>query len=297
MEAPRGTEQKGQCPSSPGSASAAGDFSPSRARIGSQEQNSTPHSATVPPALATPSLYRVDPACRPRLDRSEMLRYLGYNGQKIGSELSARIEAVVEELELTIEPRGVRQVFAVDAAGTDAAGMPSIRLVGTQIELRGRDIYRHLKDARLCAVLACTLGMACERRLRTLASQHPLESAVYDAACSAYVEAAVEQMDAKAKVDASALGLIGNWRFSPGYGDCPLTAQPQILATLNATRLLGLSTTATNLLMPTKSVTAVIGLFDDEVHDADTRPTCKICRQREHCRFRAIGQTCYGEKP
>lgn len=38
--------------------------------------------------------------------------------------------------------------------------------------------------------------------------------------------------------------------------------------------------------MPTKSVTAVIGLFDGEVHDAQSRPTCNICRMRENCRFR-----------
>ena len=297
METPRGGEHEDPRPAPPDSVAAAGDFSPPRGGIVGQAGGGATSAAPVPPALASPSLYRVDPERRPRLDRREMLRYLGYNGQEIGAELSARIEAVVEELELTIEPRGVRRVFAVDAAGTDAAGMPCIRLAGTQVELCGRDIYRHLKDARFCALFACTLGMDCERRLRTLASQHPLESAVYDAACSAYVEAAVEQMDAQVKANAAALGLAGNWRFSPGYGDCPLTAQPQIIATLNATRLLGLTTTATNLLMPTKSVTAVIGLFDGNVHDADTRPTCKICRQRAHCRFRANGQTCYGEKP
>ena len=45
--------------------------------------------------------------------------------------------------------------------------------------------------------------------------------------------------------------------------------------------------------MPTKSVTAVIGLFDGEVHDAQSRPTCTICRMRKHCRFRAAHTTCY----
>ena len=34
-------------------------------------------------------------------------------------------------------------------------------------------------------------------------------------------------------------------------------------------------------------------LFDGEVHDAQSRPTCNICRMREHCRFRAAHTTCY----
>ena len=222
-----------------------------------------------------------------------MLRYLGYGGQQIEPELSQRIELVVERLELDIEPRGVRRVFAVDATGVDEQGEPSIRLVGTNVELRGRDIYRHLKDARFAALMVCTLGMDAERRLRTTGAQQPLEGAVLDAACSAYVEAAVEQMDQQVKAVAAAHGLAGNWRFSPGYGDCPLTAQHSIVAALNATRLIGLTVTPTSLLMPTKSVTAVIGLFDGEVHDAQGRPTCNICRMREHCRFRAAHTTCY----
>ena len=216
----------------------------------------------VPADLASPALYRIDAAHRPRVDRAEMLRYLGYGGQQIEPELSQRIELVVERLELDIEPRGVRRVFAVDATGVDEQGEPSIRLVGTNVELRGRDIYRHLKDARFAALMVCTLGMDAERRLRTTGAQQPLEGAVLDAACSAYVEAAVEQMDQQVKAVAAAHGLAGNWRFSPGYGDCPLTAQHSIVAALNATRLIGLTVTPTILLMPTKSVTAVIGLFD-----------------------------------
>ena len=209
------------------------------------------------------------------------------------SALSQRIELVVERLELDIEPRGVRRVFAIDATGVDEQGKPCIRLVGTNVELRGRDIYRHLKDARFAALMACTLGMDAERRLRTTGAQHPLEGAVLDAACSAYVEAAVEQMDQQVKTDAAVHGLAGNWRFSPGYGDCPLSAQRSIVNALNATRLIGLTVTPTSLLMPTKSVTAVIGLFDGEVHDAQSRPTCNICLMRENCRFRAAHTTCY----
>ena len=122
----------------------------------------------VPADLASPALYRIDAAHRPRVDRAEMLRYLGYGGQQIEPELSQRIELVVERLELDIEPRGVRRVFAVDATGVDEQGEPCIRLVGTNVELRGRDIYRHLKDARFAALMACTSAwtpsVACEPR-------------------------------------------------------------------------------------------------------------------------------------
>lgn len=250
----------------------------------------------LPASFATPVLYRPNTSARPRVDRAEMLRYLGYGGQEIDLDLERRIVRCVEELELSIEPKGVRRTFCVDASGTDDDGMPCIQLVDSEIALTGRDIYRHLKDAAFCTVLACTLGMDCERKLRTLASQQALDAALFDAACSSYIEAAVEQMDRDVRTQAANVGLSANWRFSPGYGDCPLSAQPSILAALNASRLLGLTATTTNLLMPTKSVTAFIGLFDGPVHDANTRPACNICRLRPSCAFRARGETCYGEK-
>ena len=76
----------------------------------------------VPADLASPALYRIDAVHHPRVDRAEMLRYLGYGGQQIEPELSQRIELVVERLELDIEPRGVRRIFAIDATGVDGQG-------------------------------------------------------------------------------------------------------------------------------------------------------------------------------
>ena len=135
----------------------------------------------LPASFATPALYRPNISARPRVDRAEMLRYLGYGGQEIDLDLERRIVRCVEELELSIEPKGVRRTFCVDASGTDDDGMPCIQLVGSEIVLTGRDIYRHLKDAAFCTVLACTLGMDCERKLRTLASQQALDAALFDA--------------------------------------------------------------------------------------------------------------------
>ena len=73
----------------------------------------------VPADLASPALYRIDAAHHPRVDRAEMLRYLGYGGQQIEPELTQRIELVVERLELDIEPRGIDGKYAAHATGLD----------------------------------------------------------------------------------------------------------------------------------------------------------------------------------
>jgi cobalamin-dependent methionine synthase I len=49
-------------------------------------------------------------------------------------------------------------------------------------------------------------------------------------------------------------------RFSPGYGDFPLSYQRVLIDLLDAPRVLGVSVTPSDLLVPVKSVTAVVGI-------------------------------------
>ena len=49
-------------------------------------------------------------------------------------------------------------------------------------------------------------------------------------------------------------------RYSPGYGDWPLDAQRELLALLDTPRAIGVSLTDSLLMVPSKSVSAVIGV-------------------------------------
>ena len=49
-------------------------------------------------------------------------------------------------------------------------------------------------------------------------------------------------------------------RYSPGYGDFPLAEQKPLLSLLDASRKIGVSLTDTMLMVPSKSVSAIIGV-------------------------------------
>ena len=85
---------------------------------------------------------------------------------------------------------------------------------------------------------------------------------VLDAACVDYIEKICDL----AEVDMATqfTDRVLNRRFSPGYGDLSLEVQPQFLKTLGADRQLGLTLTEIYLMIPRKSITAILGLFDDE---------------------------------
>ncbi len=79
-------------------------------------------------------------------------------------------------------------------------------------------------------------------------------------------------------------------RFSPGYGDLPLSLQRALCAALDSQRRLGVTVTESLLMVPMKTVSAVIGLADTP-QPARVRG-CAFCARRETCTFRKNGNTC-----
>ncbi len=205
------------------------------------------------------------------IDRAEALHYLGHRGQEIDDALSARIDALLEEARSLVRPRAAWASFeivgdaAVDAAaGDDAAGENPIRLAGTTLALPGRNIARHLEGARQAVVLAVTVGLALDRELRLLSAIDPAGEAILDAAGTVAVEQAADAASARIRAWAEERGLHTGARFSPGYGDLPLACQPAVLASVDAQRRLGITLADSLLMAPVKSVTAIIGVFDDQ---------------------------------
>jgi cobalamin-dependent methionine synthase I len=105
--------------------------------------------------------------------------------------------------------------------------------------------------------MAVTLGVGIDMLLRRKSVTSPSEHFVCDGVASALAEAAADE--------AERIFLEGGGhrpRFSPGYGDLPLTIQRDVLSLCDAERLLGIRLTDTLLMIPTKSITAIIGRCD-----------------------------------
>lgn len=227
------------------------------------------------------------------IDRSEVLRYLGYAGQEMTDELSERIDRVVARCLEICQPAGTWRVY--DVAGEavpEGSDVPEVRLAGSALAPRGHDICAHLRGAVAAGIMACTLGVASERELRRLSMVDPLDAVVFDAACTTLVERAADATEAQLVAEAARRGLYTNYRYSPGYGDWTLDAQPQMLAAVDAQRQLGLTLTPTLLLVPTKSVTALVGFFPTP--QPTSKKLCSKCLCREFCTIRPTGRTCRG---
>lgn len=193
-------------------------------------------------------------------DKQEALRYLGYSGQVLDEGVEGRY-AAAEVKCAEFQARGVFRVFPRVEAGESADG---VCLEGASLVLPGADIARHLEGAVAVVLLAATLGHEADRMIRRETALSPTDGAILSAAASSQIEDAVEALHDCVRAWAAERGMRASGRFSPGYGDLPLSVQPAFLDVANAGKLLGITTTPANFLVPSKSVTAIVGLFEGE---------------------------------
>ena len=218
----------------------------------------------------------------PEVDRGEMLRYAGFAGGE-PDEATARRAGAMTGVCLR-EARPAWRYALLDLAFD--GGTPV--LDGTP--LPGRDIARHLQGAQRCAMMAVTLGLGAERALRAMQQRSMADALLLDAAMSACVESAADACCRDIAHDAGASGLYVGARFSPGYGDLPLSMQRAFERALDMRRTLGISMTDGCLLIPQKSVTAFVGLYPQRPSRAEGG--CDLCPARDNCAYRRTGGAC-----
>ncbi|MFY1066554.1 methionine synthase [Enterococcus sp. AD013-P3] len=235
------------------------------------------------------------------LNKKEVLRYLGY---KRGQELTGDINAIVEEMMVEVQKvsnaRYLYQIFDIEADNEEEI----IRVLDTELVLTGKAIWRHLHKAQKVALLGCTLGIEVEQAIRRFEITDLTRALVLDCACTEYIEKVCDLAECDIAEAASMMSFSDisqtqkacpnytlNQRFSPGYGDLPLAIQPTFIQTIQADTKLGITLTETNLMIPRKSVTAIIGLFTDPAA-AKPRRRDSYCREYDFrkCDFRIGGQ-------
>jgi len=215
-----------------------------------------------------------------KLDVLDALQYLGSGcpTQRARREMAA----VARELTERLWPKYTYRVFSLNHEPE------GIRLVEADILLEGTLAKTMLADCRQAAVLACTLGAEFDALLRGEQARDMGKAAMLNACGSALVESGCDEVEEKIAERFPDRFLTD--RFSPGYGDLPLSLPPKICAALDTQRRLGVVVSDSYLMNPVKSVTAVIGLADTP-QMARIRG-CAFCAIRETCALRKGGNHC-----
>ncbi len=203
------------------------------------------------------------------LSATEVQRYAGM--KEAHSFPPAAIAAAVQEGRLLAKAKSSWEIFPYDPAA-------SIILAEKKIELTAASIKRHLQASQHVVVLAVTIGDLLEKTSEDYFSQGSYSHALLlDAAGTTAVEAAADQLEAFIRQQYAAKGFICTRRFSPGYGNWDIRFQPEMLRLANAEQI-NITSTESCMLLPRKSVTAVIGLQPTyRQHKPQPVSNCSAC--------------------
>ena len=252
-----------------------------------------------------------------KIDKKEIYRYLGYRRNIPDAEVCRMVDSCLEQLQREVTPRyifrkyPVESVFTVPGAfaeeedpllysspegGTERSGqrkrgarpgrrteaeLPMLRIAG--MEIRSRSLSRNLRGCENVYLMAATLGIGPDRLIARASVTHMSRAVTLQAAAAAMIESWCDEVNQKIIREASEQGFYCRPRFSPGYGDFPLEYQQDFAQILRMQKEIGVSLTESLLMIPTKSVTAVIGITGDR-QDCVLHG-CEVCEQAPHCAF------------
>ena len=212
-----------------------------------------------------------------KIDRNAWLRYLQVKG-----EANERLAEQMDEAETQLlECAKIRGIYRVLAA--------------QDVPMEGYAIRKHLEGCNRVAILAVTLGNEVDALIRRYEVTDMAMALIVDSGASVLAEQAadeaersmVEEIRSKSATEEE---LFFTPRFSPGYGDYPIQYQKPILACVDAGRKIGVTLTATNIMIPRKSITALVGLA---AHPVTGRlASCDECLLKDKCTLKREGKHC-----
>jgi len=183
------------------------------------------------------------------IPNEKIIRFLGYEISKAGEKTIAMIDALKEELISVSQPKYVYKEFDV------LKSEHSVKVVGTDIIIHGKLIQNFLKNIDKIILMAATLGQQVDRFLIYTQKRSILEGTLADAIASAYVENLCDALQATLSQEYNI-----NGRISCGFHDFSIETQPDILKALDTPKAIGLYCNESLLMLPSKSVTAVMGV-------------------------------------
>ena len=144
---------------------------------------------------------------------------------------------------------------------------------------RSAQLARCLDGCERVVLMAATLGVGIDRLIAKYGRLSPAKAVLLQAIGTERAEALC---DAFCDDLAEETGLIPRPRFSPGYGDLPLSVQQEVVALLQADKRIGVTLNDSFLMSPSKSVTAFVGLSRDGRTAVNK---CRLCDTTD-CAFR-----------
>lgn len=203
------------------------------------------------------------------IDPQETRRYAGL--MKADNFDEQMIITACEDAQLLAKPQAVWHIYDYDCHAQTVLATPPFTISGEKIG-------QHLAGCDKVVILSVTIGDTIENEVTQRFERGEYTASILlDAAATTAVEQSADNLEKTIRQKTAPMGYGMRWRFSPGYGDWPIEQQPELirLATAHA---IGVSLSSAMMLMPRKSITAIIGLYREQASQPSPDHSAKGCQ-------------------
>jgi len=204
----------------------------------------------------------------PPICRKEILRYAGVKGE--ASDIQRLLEECLQEAESKLIYRVCWELVPV------SQNNGALDFVFAQTT--SRDLAKNLKECERAILFAATVGPQLDMLIARYSRISPAKALLFNAIGAERIESLCDLFCNEQK----AQGLCLRPRFSPGYGDLPLSFQKDIFRVLDCPGKIGLTLNKSLIMSPSKSVTAFIGIGKQV---CDQSVSCAACKKQD-CAYR-----------
>ena len=187
------------------------------------------------------------------IEKAEVLRYLRTNSAVEDANLLALIDSCTEIAYAAVQPKTIYRIFPCE--------MTESEVVIGGIPFHSRRLAQNLAGCKEVVAFAATLGTQGDALLRAAKAESTAKLMVFQAVLAAMVEEVCDNLE---KEICTAHRCRLRRRYSPGYYDLALESQKDFFRLMDITKRIGVTLSDNMLMIPSKSVTAFIGVENED---------------------------------
>ncbi len=183
------------------------------------------------------------------MNRAEILRYMRTNSKTEDERILALADSAIQQIESSVNPKTLYRIFDCNVSDDE--------LTIGDIVFKSKRLAANLKGCTRVVVFGATLGIECDRLIKIAGTTDVATAMALQAAAAAKIEEVCDDLEHTIIRDNN---VTIRQRYSPGYFDLDITEQKKLFSLIELTKRIGLTLTDTMEMLPTKSVTAFIGI-------------------------------------
>ncbi len=191
------------------------------------------------------------------IDQKEVLRYMGWRRGTPDKEIFELIERISAEFLKSVKPKCSSKTVPITVFEN--------KVLAENILFESEKLAKHLKGASSAVILSATLGVEADIIIKRNMVSGTLNASAAQAVGAAMIESYLDEIEKK--LEAEGLTLLP--RFSPGFCDWKLSDGKKLLDITDGVKRCGITFSSSFMMLPTKSVTAIIGILDTHKKDCE----------------------------